>query len=154
VAVREVMEFSSDRVFLSILAVWGLVVSVPVILAVSRFLSRVSRRGPERVLVIGRSPLAEQIVAEIEARPFLRQKVVGVVDESSRPLIGRCLGSDPDLRRIVEESRPRRVIGVHRTHRPLERGIDDAMQAGKARKERSQLFPGGGRYFGQHASPC
>lgn len=121
-------DFFSDRVFLLIVALWSLVVSVPLLLAVSKLVSRLrSRRRIERVLVIGRSPLADQLVAEIEARPYLRQLVVGVVDESPGPPRGRCTASVPDLGRIVEQSRPGRVIvalGSRRGRMPLRALLD------------------------------
>ena len=95
----------------SIVVLWGLVLSVPALVALPRFFGKfVRRRRPERVLVIGSGALANQVVAEIDARPNLRQYVVGFVDESPRPPRSRCLGGVQDLRRIVEESRPDRVI--------------------------------------------
>ncbi|HEY8149120.1 MAG TPA: exopolysaccharide biosynthesis polyprenyl glycosylphosphotransferase [Vicinamibacteria bacterium] len=86
-----------------------------------------SRRRAERVLVIGNGALADQVVAAIDARPYLRQHVIGVVDESPRPPRSRCLGGVQDLRRIVEESRPDRVIvalGSRRGRTPLRALLD------------------------------
>jgi exopolysaccharide biosynthesis polyprenyl glycosylphosphotransferase len=95
----------------SIVVLWALVLSVPALVALRRFSGKlISRRRPQRVLVIGGGALADKVVAEIDARPYLRQYVIGVVDESPRPPRSRCLGSVQDLRRIVEESRPDRVI--------------------------------------------
>ena len=89
--------------------------------------STLMSRRAERVLVIGNGALADQVVAAIDARPYLRQHVIGVVDESPRPPRSRCLGSVQDLRRIVEEGRPDRVIvalGSRRGRTPLRALLD------------------------------
>jgi exopolysaccharide biosynthesis polyprenyl glycosylphosphotransferase len=57
-------------------------------------------RRPERVLVIGDGSLGRKLIEEIQARPRLRQDVVGVVDE----------GSVAELDHIVTELQPRRVV--------------------------------------------
>jgi exopolysaccharide biosynthesis polyprenyl glycosylphosphotransferase len=91
--------------------VWALVTSVPLVLSLRKLAHKLtSRRRSQRVLVIGSGPLAEQVVAEIDARPRLRQHVIGVVDEAMRSPRSRCLGTVQDVRRIVEETRPNRVI--------------------------------------------
>ena len=112
----------------SIVVLWGLVLSVPALVALRRFSGKLmSRRRLQRVLVIGNGALADQVVAEIDARPYLRQYVIGVVDESPRPPRSRCLGGVQDLRRIVEESRPDRVIvalGSRRGRTPLRALLD------------------------------
>jgi exopolysaccharide biosynthesis polyprenyl glycosylphosphotransferase len=88
---------------------WALVALVPLVLSLRKFARKlVSRHRTERVLVIGGDPLADQLVAVLDARPQLRQRVIGVVDGSPRS--ARCLGSIAELRRIVEQSRPDRVI--------------------------------------------
>jgi len=95
----------------SIVVLWALLLSIPALVALRRFFGKLIRRHrPQRVLVIGGGALADKVVAEINARPHLRQYVIGVVDESPRPPRSRCLGGVQDLRRIVEESRPDRVI--------------------------------------------
>ena len=95
----------------SIVVLWALLLSIPALVALRRFFGKLIRRHrPQRVLVIGGGALADKVVAEIDARPHLRQHVIGVVDESPRPPRSRCLGGVQDLRRIVEESRPDRVI--------------------------------------------
>ena len=95
----------------SIVVLWALVLAVPALVALRRFSGKLIRsRRPQRVLVIGGGALADKVVDEIDARPHLRQYVIGVVDESPRSPRSRCLGSVQDLRRIVEESRPDRVI--------------------------------------------
>jgi exopolysaccharide biosynthesis polyprenyl glycosylphosphotransferase len=112
----------------SIVVLWVLVLSVPALVALRRFSGKLMRRRRlQRVLVIGNGALADQVVAEIDARPHLRQYVIGVVDESPRPPRSRCLGGVQDLRRIVEESRPDRVIvalGSRRGRTPLRALLD------------------------------
>ena len=66
----------------------------------------------------------------------------------------RVAGEQVEIEFNDRHRRLGRVISAHRSHRPLERRIDDAVQARKAGEERSQRFAVGGRYFGQHASPC
>ena len=56
------------------------------------------RRAGERVLIIGRSPIAREIIEEIEQRPELRYTVAGVVDDAE------------NLGRVVEATRPDRIV--------------------------------------------
>jgi exopolysaccharide biosynthesis polyprenyl glycosylphosphotransferase len=101
-----------------IVIAWGLVASVPLLISLRKLAHELmSRRHPQRVLVIGDGPLADQVVAAIDARPHLRQHVIGVVDESLPPPRSRCLGSVQDLSRIVEQSRPDRVVVALRSRR-------------------------------------
>ncbi len=73
-----------------------------------------SRPFVERVLILGTSPLARRIIAEIEAQPHFRYAVVGVVDDSGVPgeLPSRYpfLGPLERLDKIVEEIRPDRIV--------------------------------------------
>lgn len=78
----------------------------------------------ERVLMVGGSSLAHELVVEIDARPDLRQRVVGVIDDSgAAPGPGwRRLGGLADLGPVVEKVRPHRVIvalATRRGHMPL-----------------------------------
>jgi exopolysaccharide biosynthesis polyprenyl glycosylphosphotransferase len=94
------------------------VASVPLLVSLRKLAYKLmSRRHPQRVLVIGDGALADQVVAEIDARAYLRQHVIGVVDESLGPARSRCLGTVQDLRRIVEQSQPDRVIVALRSRR-------------------------------------
>jgi exopolysaccharide biosynthesis polyprenyl glycosylphosphotransferase len=56
------------------------------------------RRAGERVLIIGRSAIAREIIEEIEQRPELRYTVAGVVDDAE------------NLGRVVEATRPDRIV--------------------------------------------
>jgi exopolysaccharide biosynthesis polyprenyl glycosylphosphotransferase len=71
-----------------------------------------ARPRTRRVLMIGGGPLAQELIAEIHARPDLRQRVVGVVEDRSGPASPDCprLGSLKDLARIIDEVQPHRVI--------------------------------------------
>ncbi|PYQ55279.1 MAG: polyprenyl glycosylphosphotransferase [Acidobacteria bacterium] len=117
-----------ERALAWIVIAWGLVASVPLVVSLRKLAYKLmSRRNPQRVLVIGNGLLADQVVAEIDARPHLRHHVIGIVDESPRPPRRRCLGSVQDLRRIVEQSRPDRVIvalGSRRGRMPLRALLD------------------------------
>src|SRR5437762_2769354 len=79
-----------------------------------------------RVLVLGRSPLAHRIIAEIEAQPHLRYVVVGIVDDpaASRepPADYPLLGPLDHLDKIIEEVRPDIILvalGEQRGRLPL-----------------------------------
>ncbi len=69
-------------------------------------------RTPHRVLILGGGSLAQKLVAEIEARPHLGQRVVGLVDDGAGTSAtgAHRLGSLAELDRIVNEVRPRRVV--------------------------------------------
>jgi lipopolysaccharide/colanic/teichoic acid biosynthesis glycosyltransferase len=56
------------------------------------------RRAGERVLIIGRSAIAREIIEEIEQRPELRYTVAGVVDDAE------------NLGRVVAATRPDRIV--------------------------------------------
>ena len=112
------MNLASLATVLAVL--WVVVVSVPFVVALRRIAARLqARRRVERVLVIGGGPLATQVVAEIEARPALRKRVVGVVDDLR------------ELRALVERARPDRVIvalGSRRGRMPLRLLLDLRLQ--------------------------
>jgi exopolysaccharide biosynthesis polyprenyl glycosylphosphotransferase len=107
---------------------WALVLSVPVLVGLRRIVGRFRRRRRrEGVIVIGGGLLAHQVVSAIEARPDVRLHVIGVVDESPAPLRGRYLGTVEQLRGIVEQTRPDRVIvalGSRRGRMPLRTLLD------------------------------
>ena len=90
------------------------VVALALVLAVRAGAYRVMTARPHsyRVLMIGGGPLAQELITEIHARPDLRQRVVGVVEDRSGNSLPGCarLGPLKDLARIIEEVRPHRVI--------------------------------------------
>jgi exopolysaccharide biosynthesis polyprenyl glycosylphosphotransferase len=95
----------------SVLLAWGVFASVLPLLTVRAVAYRLMDwRFTERVVVIGTGPMADQVIAEIQARPYLRQRVVGVFDEPSDLPRRRPLDSVPDLDTMVEQSRPHRII--------------------------------------------
>jgi exopolysaccharide biosynthesis polyprenyl glycosylphosphotransferase len=78
-------------------------------------LSLIARRRAfaARVLIVGTSPLARQLVTEFAAHPHLWHHVAGVVDDSSEanPLLGPMAG--PPLARlgpIIKQLRPSRIV--------------------------------------------
>ena len=68
----------------------------------------------ERILIFGMTPLAEQLVREIDARPHGHHTVVGVLDDVS-PLAEHCVGPRfagglCRLRDAIDELKPHRII--------------------------------------------
>ena len=127
----------------SIAVLWALVLSVPALVALRRIAGKVRRRRrPQRVLVVGGGPLADQVVAELDARPDLRQNVIGLLDESPYPPRSRSLGDVRDLDRIVKEARPDRVIvalGSRRGRMPL-RALLDLRVSGIAVEDGAEVY--------------
>jgi exopolysaccharide biosynthesis polyprenyl glycosylphosphotransferase len=127
----------------SIAVLWGLVLSVPVLVGLRRIVVKLRRRRrPQRVLVVGGGALADQVVAEIDARPDLRQYVIGVLDESPGTPRSRSLGNVRDLDRIVKETRPDRVIvalGSRRGRMPL-RALLDLRVRGVAVEDGAEVY--------------
>jgi len=69
----------------------------------------------ERVLLVGLSPLTGQLVEEIQARPELRWRLVGLVADLTReqiPEVGPWLGPLAALPAILKATRPSRVVIV------------------------------------------
>jgi len=70
--------------------------------------------GRERLLLVGGSPLLEDIAKHLEAHPELGLEVAGYVDDAHQPgeplRGGKVLGTLPDLKEIVEATRPYRVV--------------------------------------------
>src|SRR5262249_42050711 len=75
-----------------------------------------ARRGAfgERILILGRGPLATKIIREIEASSYLGHEIVGIVDNASTagmtPHAYPLLGPLTHLGPILEETRPNRII--------------------------------------------
>ncbi len=90
-----------------------------------------SRPFQERVLILGSSPLAGQIVAEIAVRPHFRQRVVGIVpDVPGGPGIPPGyveFGPMEQLAKIIDEVRPDRIVvalGERRGRLPVRTLLD------------------------------
>jgi exopolysaccharide biosynthesis polyprenyl glycosylphosphotransferase len=67
----------------------------------------------ERLLMIGRGPIAEKILREIDARPHFGYEIVGVVDDATSSGTHHgypVLGPLSRLREIIAETRPNRII--------------------------------------------
>ena len=107
-----------------------LLIALGLLLAVRATTCSLLGHGPliERVLIVGGSPLAQQLVREIHARPDRCQRVVGVVDDGpGGEGTWHGLGGLPDLPRIVREARPHRVIlalAARRGHMPVKTLLD------------------------------
>lgn len=95
---------------------WGflvVVLSVFLIQGVRRVLT-VVRPPAKRTLILGTSPLAEELVEAVKDRAKSRYAVVGIVAESraadARSFPCPLLGYLEDLQRIVFEQQPKRII--------------------------------------------
>jgi sugar transferase (PEP-CTERM system associated) len=70
--------------------------------------------GRERLLLVGGSPLLEDIASHLETRPELGLEVAGYVDDAHQPgealRGGKLLGSLPALKEIVEATQPNRIV--------------------------------------------
>ncbi len=99
----------AGRPFVSSLLI---VVGVLLPLRAGSYLVMRRRLFTDRVLILGTSPLAEKLVAELEARPHLGYDVVGLIDDGDRPLPLRLplFGPVEQLQKIVEDLRPHRII--------------------------------------------
>jgi exopolysaccharide biosynthesis polyprenyl glycosylphosphotransferase len=115
---------------LCILAILGVLVPLR---ALSYGLMR-SRPFLERVLILGRGPLAEKIVTEIEARPYLGYEIVGVADNANGSNQTPCgyplLGPLERLDKILKETNPNRIIlalAERRARLPVRQLLDARM---------------------------
>lgn len=69
--------------------------------------------GEERILLVGAGAGAQQLMRQVQSRTDLRLRLIGVVAEEGReaPTIALpCLGGLDDLRAVVAEHRPDRVV--------------------------------------------
>ncbi len=81
--------------------------------AVTEMLLR--RRRTIRVLLYGTGPCAVAVAREIESRPELRRRIIGLVEESGVPIPPSLehlpyLGASDRLYDIIEEVRPRSIL--------------------------------------------
>jgi len=70
--------------------------------------------GRDRLLLVGGSPLLEDIAKHLEEHPELGLEVAGYVDDAHQPgerlSGGKVLGTIPDLKEIVLATKPTRVV--------------------------------------------
>jgi exopolysaccharide biosynthesis polyprenyl glycosylphosphotransferase len=100
--------------------VTAVVTTLALVLALRASAYRLLKSRPllERVLIVGNSWLAEELVKEIQARPHLRQRVVRLIDKPIEAPPGRRRLEDlSGLEDVVESTRPHRVIVALNTRR-------------------------------------
>jgi sugar transferase (PEP-CTERM system associated) len=103
------------RVSVHVMA-WGSALAVVVIyfwrVLFSTFALKVM--GRDSLLMVGGSPLLEDIAAHLEEHPELGWEVAGYVDDSHQPgdILRRAkvLGGLPDLKEIVQATNPTRIV--------------------------------------------
>ncbi len=94
----------------------SLLIILPVLLPLRALAYSLMRRRPflERVLILGRSPLAHKIITEIETCPHLRYTILGIADDATdsngSPFAYPLLGPLEHLDKIVHELQPDRII--------------------------------------------
>jgi exopolysaccharide biosynthesis polyprenyl glycosylphosphotransferase len=91
-----------------------MIATAMLLILTAALLSLMARRGAfaARVLIVGNSPLARQLAAEINTHRHVRDRVAGVVGDSSEdPAIRPGAGASLDrMGRIIEELRPDRIV--------------------------------------------
>jgi exopolysaccharide biosynthesis polyprenyl glycosylphosphotransferase len=104
-------------------------------------------RFRERILIIGRTPLAHEITQQLESRVRSRQVVVGIVDDPSAAAIGpvHCdfLGPLSDLSRIVDAVQPDRVLialGERRRRTPVPVLVESCVARGILVEDASEFY--------------
>ena len=114
------------------------IVSILVVLVPIRAASyRLLHRGPfrERVLLLGRGPMAAKILREIAARPYVGWEIVGVADDPNGPATKAAsayplLGPLEHIAKIIEETHPDRIIlalSERRARLPVRQLLDARM---------------------------
>ncbi len=79
-----------------------------------------TRRRVERILILGATPFAGELVSEIERRPDARCVVVGVLDDETPPdatMSGLFLGPLSRVQAVVNELEPTRIVMALRDRR-------------------------------------
>ena len=95
---------------------WGSVLAVVVIYFWRVLFSTLAIKvmGRDSLLMVGGSPLLEDIAAHLEEHPELGGEVAGYVDDSHQPgdILRRAkvLGGLPDLKEIVQATNPTRIV--------------------------------------------
>ena len=78
--------------------------------------------SPERVLILGATPMTDQLIRELESRPRCRYTVIGVLDDTTPPPDAEAhrlyLGGLNALQAVVDRERPARIVtGLHEWRR-------------------------------------
>ena len=100
----------------------------------------------ERILILGMTPLAEQLIREIEARPACRLSVVGVLDDVA-PLCAPAqqvfAGQLSRLPLIVDDLKPARIVlalAERRGRLPLRALLDTYISSGVIVEEVTECY--------------
>jgi exopolysaccharide biosynthesis polyprenyl glycosylphosphotransferase len=101
----------------------------------------------ERLLIIGRVALIEQILSEIESQPGRVPQVIGIVDDLAPGLAHRAkyplLGPVSRLADIVGETRPDRVLvalGERRSRTPIRALVESCLARGIAVEDAADFY--------------
>lgn len=134
----EAPKLSMGRMLLGTIAIWALVVGWQ---TSSRRLFGLR----QRILLIGNTTIAREIVRELEAQPAAPFDVLGVVEDgtTSDPAAGttRVLGTVCDLPEIIERKRPDIVVVAVDRNRPTTFGhLLDSAAVGFRVVEATQFF--------------
>jgi exopolysaccharide biosynthesis polyprenyl glycosylphosphotransferase len=122
-------------------AEYGLILAGPalvLLLAGAMVVAAVRRRTPdgyERVLLVGISPLMTRLVEELEDRPEVRWRIVGLVadlHDGRPPEVGPWLGPTISLAAIIDATQPTRIViaPADRRKRDVEGPLIDARLRG------------------------
>jgi exopolysaccharide biosynthesis polyprenyl glycosylphosphotransferase len=101
----------------------------------------------ERILMLGRTPLAERIVLETEARAGACGSVIGIVDDLPSPVAGATapplLGPTGRLLEIVDDVRPHRIVVALTERRggtPIQALLESCLVRGIVIEEAAQCY--------------
>ena len=104
-------------------------------------------RGERRILILGMTPLAEQILHEIECRPGCRHTVIGVLDDvapSRDHSAGRLfLGPLCRLQSVVDELKPNRIVialAERRGKAPMRALLESCVSDGVIVEDASEFY--------------
>jgi exopolysaccharide biosynthesis polyprenyl glycosylphosphotransferase len=137
VALLDGPTLGADRIVLCALLVWPLVTLWEA--AFERWWA--SKR---RVLVVGTTPIAAELVRSLAESPSTRFEAIGVVDDGSSAEVGwsvPVLGQVDDLPEIISRERPALVVVALERNRPTAFGyLLDSAEAGFRVVEAPQFF--------------
>lgn len=105
------------------------------------------RQSRERVLILGREPLTERILAEIDARPRSSPVVVGILDDrlTSPGSVAGCpfLGPVSRLAEIIDTTPVHRVVvalGERRRRTPIRALVESCVARGIAVEDAASFY--------------